>query len=111
MSDDACRNASGGYYNYDYEDGECKWSEETNYNIDDDMMCARGAGRDAKKKDACKGDSGGSFTVKEHGKHSLAGVVSWAYGCASVRFNPTNSIKSIKLPQQFPVIFAHFPSN
>ena len=104
MSDDDCREASGGYFSWDYDDGECKWlmADETYYDIEDDMMCAKGAGRDAKRKDACKGDSGGALTVKEHGKHSLAGVVSWAYGCASVCFDVT-------YPYQTPFKFSgHF---
>ena len=31
---------------------------------------------------ACRGDSGGPLTVARVGQHTLAGVVSWAAGCA-----------------------------
>ena len=44
------------------------------------MVCAGGAG-----VDTCQGDSGGPFTVQEGGQHSLVGIVSFAFGCASVR--------------------------
>lgn len=31
--------------------------------------------------DACKGDSGGSFTVEQGGRWYALGVVSWGVGC------------------------------
>ena len=48
------------------------------YNITDNMICARGVGRDS-----CQGDSGGPLAVQADGRHySVIGVVSWAEGCA-----------------------------
>ena len=49
--------------------------------ISSDMVCGGATG-----KDACDGDSGGPFTVKNssNNQHNLVGVVSWGYGCAAV---------------------------
>ena len=60
--------------------------------ITSDMMCAGAPG-----KDACHGDSGGPFTVKNRdtNQHQLAGVVSWGEGCAAVsclKYSPSGSV-------------------
>ena len=48
----------------------------------DDNIC--GYYIDPPKTDSCQGDSGGPFTVEEDEKHTLVGVVSWGWGCASL---------------------------
>ncbi|XP_069721146.1 coagulation factor IX-like isoform X2 [Phaenicophaeus curvirostris] len=47
--------------------------------ITDNMFCA---GYSTEVADACKGDSGGPFTVSYHNTRFLLGVVSWGEGCA-----------------------------
>ncbi|NXL34264.1 FA7 factor, partial [Glaucidium brasilianum] len=47
--------------------------------VTDNMFCA-GYGTEA--TDACKGDSGGPFTVSYHNTWFLLGIVSWGEGCA-----------------------------
>ncbi|KFW75771.1 Coagulation factor X, partial [Phalacrocorax carbo] len=47
--------------------------------VTDNMFCA-GYGTEA--ADACKGDSGGPFTVSYHNTWFLLGIVSWGEGCA-----------------------------
>ncbi|XP_026711384.1 venom prothrombin activator notecarin-D2-like isoform X2 [Athene cunicularia] len=47
--------------------------------LTDNMFCA-GYGTEA--ADACKGDSGGPFTVSYHNTWFLLGIVSWGEGCA-----------------------------
>ncbi|XP_053930125.1 venom prothrombin activator trocarin-D isoform X2 [Cuculus canorus] len=47
--------------------------------ITDNMFCA---GYGTEVADACKGDSGGPFTVSYHNTRFLLGIVSWGEGCA-----------------------------
>ncbi|XP_009458774.1 PREDICTED: coagulation factor IX-like [Nipponia nippon] len=47
--------------------------------ITDNMFCA---GYNTDVADACKGDSGGPFTVSYHNTWFLLGIVSWGEGCA-----------------------------
>ena len=47
--------------------------------IQDNMLCGLKNGTDS-----CQGDSGGPFTVEQQGKHILAGVVNFGWGCARV---------------------------
>ncbi|NXW00997.1 FA10 factor, partial [Fregetta grallaria] len=47
--------------------------------ITDNMFCA---GYNTEVADACKGDSGGPFTVSYHNTWFLLGIVSWGEGCA-----------------------------
>ncbi|XP_010193432.1 PREDICTED: coagulation factor IX-like [Mesitornis unicolor] len=47
--------------------------------LTDNMFCA-GYGTEA--ADACKGDSGGPFTMSYHNTWFLLGIVSWGEGCA-----------------------------
>ncbi|XP_072024562.1 uncharacterized protein [Amphiura filiformis] len=50
------------------------------YEITDNMFCAEANGRDA-----CKGDSGGPFAVKDGSQWYLVGLVSWGIGCARLQ--------------------------
>ncbi|NWV57138.1 FA7 factor, partial [Daphoenositta chrysoptera] len=47
--------------------------------LTDSMFCA---GHSTAAADACKGDSGGPFTVPHHNTWFLLGIVSWGEGCA-----------------------------
>ncbi|NXW55142.1 FA10 factor, partial [Eurystomus gularis] len=47
--------------------------------VTDNMFCA---GYSTEVADACKGDSGGPFTVSYHNTWFLLGIVSWGEGCA-----------------------------
>ncbi|XP_072017073.1 ovochymase-like [Amphiura filiformis] len=48
-----------------------------NHVITSTMFCAEANGRDA-----CRGDSGGPFAIKDGSQWYLIGLVSWGYGCA-----------------------------
>ncbi|KFQ51906.1 Coagulation factor X, partial [Pelecanus crispus] len=53
--------------------------QSTDRLITDNMFCA---GYKAEVADACKGDSGGPFTVSYRNTWFLLGIVSWGEGCA-----------------------------
>ncbi|XP_009317514.1 PREDICTED: coagulation factor IX-like [Pygoscelis adeliae] len=53
--------------------------QSTDRLVTDNMLCA---GYDTEVADACKGDSGGPFTVSYHNTWFLLGIVSWGEGCA-----------------------------
>ena len=80
VSDAVCEAASGSYIALSKLDNLCT-TFPGNYSglISEDMICAGSAG-----KGSCQGDSGGPFTVKEGEQHSLVGVTSGGFGCASV---------------------------
>ncbi|XP_072020742.1 serine protease 30-like [Amphiura filiformis] len=50
------------------------------YIITSNMFCA-----EATDRDACKGDSGGPFAIKDGSQWYLVGLVSWGIGCARPR--------------------------
>ena len=79
VSDADCRKAKGTFEALDKKNNCRNFTDDYSARITDDMLCAGSPG-----KDSCGGDSGGPLTVKKSGQHTLAGVVSWGYGCASV---------------------------
>jgi len=85
LSDETCKKSEGVYESLI--GGYCRNSTGSYAGrIKENMVCAEGAGADS-----CQGDSGGPFTVQEGGQHSLVGVVSFAFGCASVNFPGVNT--------------------
>ncbi|XP_072016599.1 neurexin-1-like [Amphiura filiformis] len=52
-----------------------------NHVITSTMFCAKANGRDA-----CRGDSGGPFAIKDGSQWYLVGLVSWGYGCADPQY-------------------------
>jgi len=78
LSDAACKNASA--LHRQLVKGQCI-EKKTSYRtrISEQMLCAAAPG-----KSGCFGDSGGPFTVKKNGQHSLVGVVSWGFGCGEL---------------------------
>uniref|UniRef100_A0A803J2B8 Prothrombin n=1 Tax=Xenopus tropicalis TaxID=8364 RepID=A0A803J2B8_XENTR len=59
----------------------CKSS--TNIKVTDNMFCAGYNPEDSKRGDACEGDSGGPFVMKDPdtGRWVQLGIVSWGEGC------------------------------
>jgi trypsin len=62
---------------------ECNRNQAYDGKITNAMLCA---GEDNGGEDACQGDSGGPLVRKDGNDHTLVGVVSWGYGCASAQF-------------------------
>ena len=65
---------------------ECGILYQDTSKITDTMMCASGAaGKNpftlGNLADACYGDSGGPFTVRQQGREVLEGVISWGRSC------------------------------
>ena len=54
-------------------------SYPTNGYLPEQMLCAAEI---SLGKDSCQGDSGGPLAVEVRGSWTLAGIVSWGYGCA-----------------------------
>uniref|UniRef100_A0A8C4V5F0 Uncharacterized protein n=1 Tax=Falco tinnunculus TaxID=100819 RepID=A0A8C4V5F0_FALTI len=74
--------------------------------VTDNMFCA---GYHTAGADACKGDSGGPFTVPYHNTWFLLGIVSWGEGCAErgkygVYTRVSNYIPWIKEVVEIPVL-------
>jgi len=63
------------YYDHD----KCSHLRYYRKSIHDKVICA---GYEEGGHDACGGDSGGPLATRVNGKWTLAGVVSWAVGCA-----------------------------
>ena len=67
---------------------DCEFLYRDTSKITDTMMCASGAVSNnffglvgGANADACYGDSGGPFTVKQQGREVLEGVISWGRSC------------------------------
>ncbi len=65
---------------------ECEALYQDTSKVTDTMMCASGAhvnnfGQLGDFADACYGDSGGPFTVRQQGREVLEGVISWGRSC------------------------------
>jgi secreted trypsin-like serine protease len=63
---------------------DCELMYQDTSKITDTMMCASGSASNnlfgllsGSYADACYGDSGGPFTVRQHGREVLEGVISW----------------------------------
>ena len=59
--------------------GQRKCKASTRYLVTDNMFCA---GYKKKTADACRGDSGGPFSIEHEGRWYQLGIVSWGEGCA-----------------------------
>ncbi len=65
---------------------KCEILYQDTSKVTDTMMCASGAhathfGQLGDFADACYGDSGGPFTVRQQGREVLEGVISWGRSC------------------------------
>ena len=67
---------------------ECEFLYRDTSKITDTMMCAAGAAPNnllgffgSANADACYGDSGGPFTIRQNGREVLEGVISWGRSC------------------------------
>ncbi|XP_022109029.1 low-density lipoprotein receptor-related protein 4-like [Acanthaster planci] len=58
--------------------GQQKCIRSTTYLVTERMFCA---GYKKKKGDACRGDSGGPFSIEHEGRWYQLGIVSWGEGC------------------------------
>jgi len=63
-------------------DTKCSQAYSSNF-VSSTMMCS---GMPDGGRDACQGDSGGPLVVLRNNAWTLAGVVSWGYGCADARY-------------------------
>lgn len=52
--------------------------------VTDNMLCAGLLGTGG--KDACQGDSGGPLIVRQNGRATLIGIVSWGHKCADPKY-------------------------
>ena len=104
ITDSACEQASGtAMY---LENGVCT-SEEASMpfagQISKDMVCAGGG-----DTGVCFGDGGAPLSVKQSGKHSLVGMASFGYGCASVSYILYNSYHHISYISFYHKIACHY---
>ena len=88
VSNEECERASGTFTSLEEDPMTgfpvCVSEIEDSYagRITEQMICA---GDLINQKGDCNGDSGGPMTVKNKtGQHTLAGVISWGFGCAEV---------------------------
>ena len=82
VSDSTCETANGIVQEFNLTTGTCLTKKRSFAGlITEGMLCAKPIGQGT----FCDKDDGGPFTVQEGDQHSLVGVVSFAFDCASVR--------------------------